>query len=98
MSWLVGRRSSRGIFGTVRAVAPLLMAGVLTISLALEARAEMRGGGHRPGGGHGTSMGGLGAGLAIGIIGGALLSSRDRPDVTEQKAPRAAAKSPQTPV
>lgn len=95
MAWLIGRRTSRGAFGTVKAVAPLLMAGVLTIALALEARAEMRGGGHRSGGGHGTSMGGLGAGLAIGIIGGALLSSREPPEATEQKAAKTAVKSRQ---
>ncbi len=98
MTWLVGRRSSRGIFATVRAVAPLLVAGVLTISLVLEARADIRGGGYRGSGGHGANMGGLGAGLAIGIIGGALLSSREqRPEVTEQKAPKTSVKPRQNP-
>lgn len=90
MTWFVGR-SARGAFGRVHAV--VLTVSIFIGSLALEARAEMPAGSHGPRGGHGVSMGGLGAGIAIGgMIGGALLSSRERPVAVEQNAPRAAAK------
>lgn len=96
MTWLVGS-NARSVLRSVQAIVPLLMVGILTGSLALEAHAEMPGGGSRPSGGDGMSMGGVGAGIAIGIIGGALQSSRERPEVVEQKAPKAGAKSRKEP-
>ena len=95
MTWLAGR-SARGSLGSVQAV--VLMAGIFAGSLTFEARAEMARSGHGQRGGHGMSMGGLGAGIAIGgMIGGALLSSRERPEAVEQRAPRASVKSHKEP-
>ena len=96
MTRLAGR-SARGGLGSVKAV--VLMAGILACPLTMEARAGMAGGSHGQRGGHGMSMGGLGAGIAIGgMIGGALLSSRERPEVVEQRAPQPGTKPRKNPV